>query len=162
MPGGKVHNAITLSATSGVLAPYLIVQFSGNPYWYVAGTLIGLMVTPDLDIDNGNISDTILRKVFPPAQWIWRILWTPYAKLISHRSPISHFPFVGTLFRIGYIFLLLNLFRWLFFLFGNIFSDTVSFIWFWNWSLVLGLCHVDTLHYFADITIKSKEQFENE
>jgi uncharacterized metal-binding protein len=161
MPGGRVHTAITLATASGVLAPYLIVQLNGNPYLYVAGTLVGLMVTPDLDLNNGNISDTMLRRVFPPAQWIWRILWTPYSLLIPHRSPISHFPFVGTLFRIGYIFLLLNLFSLLFFLFGNIF-DTVSLVWFWNWWFFLGLCHVDLLHYLADISIKSKEQFENE
>jgi len=161
VPGGRVHNAITLATASGVLAPYLIVQFGGNPYYYVAGCLTGILISPDLDIDKGNVSDTLIRKIFPPAQWIWRILWTPYAKLISHRSPISHFPFLGTLFRIGYIFLLLNLFKFLFFLFGNIFS-TVSLIWFWNWWLVLGLCHVDICHYLADITIKSKEQFENE
>lgn len=163
MPGGKVHSAITLATLSGVLAPYAIVQSNGNPYWYAAGMLIGILVTPDLDIDNGNISDTLIRRVFPPAQWIWRILWTPYAKLISHRSPISHFPIVGTLFRIGYIFLLLNLFNWLFSLFGNIFSNTVShFIWFWNTWFVLGLCHVDALHFLADISIKSKEQFTEE
>jgi uncharacterized metal-binding protein len=139
------------------------VQLNGNPWWYAAGCVAGILVTPDLDIDAGNISDTMIRKIFPPAQWLWRILWTPYAKLISHRSPISHFPFIGTLFRIGYIFLLLNLFSWLFSLFGNIFSNyTVSFIWFWNWSFVLGLCHVDTLHYFADISIKGKETFEGE
>ena len=162
MPGGKVHSAITLATASGVLAPYLIVQFGGNPYYYVAGTLIGLLVTPDLDIDNGNISDTVIRKVFPPAQWIWRILWTPYAKLISHRSPISHFPIIGTLFRIGYIFLLLNLFNWLFSLFGNIFNNTVSFVWFWNTSFVFGLIHVDTLHFLADMTIRGSEQFSGE
>jgi uncharacterized metal-binding protein len=124
----------------------------------VAGTLIGLLVTPDLDIDAGNISDTMIRKVFPPAQWLWRILWTPYSKLIPHRSPISHFPFLGTLFRIGYTFLLLNLFNLLF----SLVSDTVSFVFFWNWSFVLGLCHADVLHYFADIFIKGKEQFEGE
>jgi uncharacterized metal-binding protein len=162
VPGGRVHSAITIATTSGVLAPYLIVQFGGNPYFYVAGTLMGLLVTPDLDIDAGNISDTMIRKVFPPAQWIWRILWTPYAKLISHRSPISHFPFLGTLFRIGYIFLLLNLFNLLFFFFGNMFDTVSHFIWFWNWSFFFGLCHVDICHYVADITIKSKEQFINE
>jgi uncharacterized metal-binding protein len=153
---------MTLSVVSGVIAPYLIVQLNGNPYFYIIGNLVGLLVTPDLDLNNDNYSHYIIRKAFYPAYWIWRLFWKPYSLLISHRSPISHFPFVGTLFRIGYIFLLLNLFRWLFFLFGNIFNDTVSFVWFWNWSLVLGLCHVDALHYFADITIKSKEQFVNE
>lgn len=164
MPGGKVHSAITLATASGVLAPYALVQFGGNPYLYVAGCVVGLLVTPDLDINHGNISDTFIRRVFPPAQWIWRLLWTPYALILPHRSIYSHFPFLGTLVRIGYIFLLLNLFSLLFFFFGNIFriNDTVSFVWFWSWSFFFGLCHVDICHWVADNTIKSKEQFENE
>ncbi len=163
MPSGKVHGAMTISAASGVIAPYLIVQLNGNPYWYLAGTLVGLFITPDLDLNNPNYSDFILRRIFPPFQWIWRILWTPYSLFLPHRSPISHFPIIGTLFRIGYIFLLLNLFSWLFSLFGNIFNNTVShFIWFWNTSFVLGLIHVDTLHFLADKSIKGKEQFLGE
>ncbi len=162
MPGGKIHNALTMATASGVLAPYLIVQFGGNPYLYVTGCVTGLLISPDLDLNEGNISDTLIRKVFPPAQWLWRLFWTPYSLLIAHRSPISHFPIVGTLFRIGYIFLLLNLFNWLFFLFGNIFNNTVSWIWFWSWSFFFGLVHVDIIHWLADINIKGKETFLGE
>jgi len=150
-----------VATTSGVLAPYLIVQFNGDPYLYVAGCITGLLLTPDLDLNNGNISDTFIRRAFPPAQWLWRLFWTPYAILLPHRSLFSHFPFLGTLLRIGYIFLLLNVFNLLFFLFGNIF-DTVSFVWIWNWSFFFGLCHVDIIHWWADNTIKGKEQFEGE
>lgn len=162
MPGGKVHSALTLATASGVIAPYALVQMNGNPYWYVAGCLVGLVVMPDQDLNNGNISDTMIRRVFPPAQWLWRILWTPYALILPHRSVYSHFPVLGTLLRIGYIFLLLNLFNWLFFLFGNIFDTVSHFIWIWNWSFVAGLCHVDLIHFLADKSIKSREQFNNE
>lgn len=159
MPGGKVHSALTLATASGVLAPYLLVQFNGNPYEYVAGVAVGLLITPDLDLNNGNISDTMIRKMFPPAQWLWRLLWTPYSLLIPHRSIFSHFPLLGTALRIGYIFLVINLARLLgHFIFQNF--DTVLFIW--NWSLFFGLCHADLIHWAADITIKSKEQFEGE
>jgi len=162
MPGGRVHNALTLATTSGVLAPYLITQFGGNPYLYVAGCVTGLLISPDLDLNEGNISDTLIRKVFPPAQWLWRLFWTPYSLLLPHRSIFSHFPFLGTLLRIGYVFLLLNLFSWLFFLLGNIFDTVSHFIWIWNWWFVLGLCHVDICHWAADMTIKGKDTFVGE
>lgn len=159
MPGGRVHAAITIATASGVIAPYAIVNLDGNPYWYIAGCVVGLLVTPDLDIDKGNISDSFLRKVFPPIQWVWRTIWFPYAKLLPHRSPLSHFPILGTLLRIGYIFLIVNVLHFIFHLMtGNI----VSIVWIWNWSFVFGLCHVDTCHFLADISIKSKEQFIGE
>lgn len=114
---------------------------------------------PDLDVDAGNISDSIIRKIFPPAQRVWRILWTPYSKLIPHRSPLSHMPILGTLLRIGYIFLIINLFSIL----SHLIFDTVSHFYFvWDWSFVTGLMHVDAIHYFADKTIKGKEIFDND
>lgn len=159
MPGGRVHAAITAATVSGLIAPYAIVNLDGNPYWYIAGCVVGLLVTPDLDIDKGNISDSFLRKVFPPIQWVWRTVWFPYAKLLPHRSPLSHFPILGTLLRIGYIFLIVNV---LHFIFHLMTGNTVSIVWIWNWSFVFGLCHVDTCHFLADISIKSKEQFIGE
>jgi uncharacterized metal-binding protein len=157
IPSGKVHSALTLSTASGVLAPHFIWMAGGNPFNYLAGCLIGIMVMPDMDVDRGNISDAYIRKVFPPAQWLWRILWTPYSVTVPHRHFISHFPIVGTLLRIGYIFLIVNILIWII----GLFSDTVSFVWFWDWSFVLGLCHVDAIHFLADKTIKGKEMFED-
>lgn len=144
-----------------MLAPYLIVQFDGNPWFYVTGMVVGLLVTPDLDLNNGNISDTMIRKVFPPAQWLWRFLWTPYSLLVPHRSVFSHFPLLGTTLRIGYVFLVLNLINLFgYFILRNF--DTVSLVWVWNWSFFFGLAHADIIHWAADNTIKSKEQFEGE
>jgi len=161
MPSGKVHSALTLAAVSGVIAPYAVVNLGGNEYMYLAGCVAGIMVTPDMDVNNGNISDHYIRKFSRPAQWLWRLFWTPYALLIPHRSTFSHFPFLGTTLRIGYIFLVLNLINFMFRLFLSIF-DTVSFIWLWDWSFFFGLCHVDTIHFLVDNTIKGKETLENE
>lgn len=102
MPSGKIHSALTMATASGVLAPYLIVQFDGNPYWYVAGCVVGVLVSPDMDVDRGNVSDQLIRKVSRPAQWLWRLFWTPYALLVPHRHSLSHFPILGTIVRIGY------------------------------------------------------------
>lgn len=97
---------------SGVLAPYILVNVidNGNPFMYVAGNITGLLISPDLDVDKGNISDSIIRKVSRPAQWIWRKFWTPYSLALPHRSTLSHFPVLSTLVRLGYIVVGLNLF----------------------------------------------------
>ena len=161
MPGGKIHNALTLATLSGVLAPYLIVQFGANPYLYASGILLGTLISPDLDIDSGNISDTMIRKVSRPAQVIWRLAWQPYSKLVPHRHPISHFPFLGTVLRIGYLFGVINVFSiFTYIIMRNLgLDDSVSLIFFWNWSFFFGLAHADIVHFLVDITIKGKEEF---
>jgi uncharacterized metal-binding protein len=160
MPSGKIHSALTWATVSGVLAPYLIVQFDGNPWLYGAGCVVGVLVSPDMDVNKGNVSDQIIRKVSRPAQFLWRLFWTPYAILVPHRHTISHFPILGTVLRIGYIFFVINILIGLFKLLWSLF-DTVSFIWLWDWSFFFGLCHVDAIHWFVDNTIKGKETFED-
>jgi uncharacterized metal-binding protein len=137
---------------------------NGDPYMYIAGNVVGILIGCDLDVDAGNISDTIIRRVSPTAQWIWRKFWTPYSLALPHRSTLSHFPVISTLVRVGYITVGLNLLL----LFGWVIarvvglSDTVSFIWLWNWSFFWGLVHADTVHWMADQFIKGKEQFIDE
>jgi uncharacterized metal-binding protein len=158
MPSGKVHSAITLATASGVVAPYAIVQLDGNPWNYVAGCLTGLMIMPDMDVDGGNVSDFYIRKVSRILQVIWRGFWHPYAILVPHRHFISHFPVLGTVLRIGYIFLIINILS----IVSHLLFDTVSrFYWIWDWSFFFGLVHVDTLHWATDKTIKGRETLEN-
>lgn len=163
MPGGKVHTALTMATTLGVVAPYAIVNLSGNPYWYIAGNLAGIMLTPDHDVDGGNFTDTIIRRVSPKAQWLWRLFWTPYALVLPHRGKFSHFPVLSTFIRLGYILIAINLvnlvIRFILSFFGVV--DTVFLFW-WSWSFFWGLVHVDTIHYLADRFIKGKEQFTDE
>jgi len=53
----------------------------------------GLWLSPDLDT-----------KSIALRRWgIFQSLWWPYRKLISHRSILSHSPFVGTGVRISYL-----------------------------------------------------------
>lgn len=121
------------------------------------------MLTPDHDVDAGNFTDTIIRRVSPRAQWLWRKFWTPYALAIPHRGKFSHFPVLGTLVRLGYILVSANMV----FLIGRfvlsffVEVDTVFIFW-WSWSFFFGLVHVDTVHWLADQTIKGKEQFIDE
>jgi uncharacterized metal-binding protein len=139
------------------------VNLGGDPYWYIAGNLAGIMLTPDLDVDAGNFTDTIIRKVSSKAQWVWRRFWTPYAVLLPHRGKLSHFPVLSTLVRLGYILTVINLLNAIIHVVLSIFGevDTV-FLWWWNWSFFFGLCHVDAVHWAADQLIKGKEQFIDE
>lgn len=136
----------------------------GNPYMYIAGNLVGILVTPDLDVDAGNISDTFIRKVSPSAQWLWRKFWTPYSLSVPHRGVVSHFPVISTLIRLGYIMAGLNLVKVLWWVIARIvgWDDTLHFTWLWDWSFFWGLVHVDTMHFLADKFIKGKEQFIDE
>ena len=163
MPSGKVHVAITLSTLSGVIAPWVLVNAGGNEYAYIAGCATGVLITPDLDVNGGMYSHYLIRKVSRPAQFLWRLFWTPYALLVPHRHLVSHFPLIGTMVRIGYIFLVINLVAFCSSLLLGLFaSDAVSRIyWIWDWSFFFGLAHVDALHWAADNTIKGKETLEN-
>jgi uncharacterized metal-binding protein len=163
MPSGKIHTALTLSVLSGVAAPYLLVNLEGNVYYYLLGNLAGILLTPDHDVDAGNFTDTIIRKVSPAAQRVWRLFWTPYAKALPHRGKFSHFPVLSTLVRLGYILIAINMVNLVIRLILSFFGvvDTV-FLWWWSWSFFWGLVHVDTIHYLADRLIKGKEQFIDE
>lgn len=95
---------------------------------YATGALVGIMLTPDLDVDAGNISNQIIREKIggkPSAKqkakpwfvirgrvaWIvekvWDGLWFIYRGSVKHGSPLSHFPIISTLFRLAYLFLVL-------------------------------------------------------
>lgn len=164
MPGGKVHTALTITTAIGVIAPYAVVNLNGDPYMYIAGNLMGVLLTPDHDVDAGNVTDTLIRKISPTAQWVWRRFWTPYALAIPHRGVISHFPVLGTFIRLAYIFLFLNVLNLIVWGIGRLmgWNNTVSFVFWWNSSFFWGLVHVDVIHWLADRFIKGKEQFIDE
>lgn len=98
-----------------------------------AGFLATLMINPDLDVNSR----------FPrrsPSKWIPWLIFLPYAKFINHRSPLSHMPVVGTLFRLVYLGILMAViirvlgisaeivygpFQWIFI--GMVISDMIHF-----------------------------------
>jgi len=107
MPNGKFHAFATVTAT---LATPLLVQGLGlgvspaNTFAATAGCLLGLILTPDLDVNHGCSSmQTIRRRIGKSAAELWRAIWMPYAVLVPHRSWLSHFPLDGTALRLGYL-----------------------------------------------------------
>ncbi len=110
MPNGKAHAFATLTAA---LATPFIVQGLGmganptNTIAATAGCLLGLVVTPDLDVNHGCRSMQIIqRRAGKPAAEFWRAMWMPYALLVPHRSWLSHFPLAGTTLRLGYVYII--------------------------------------------------------
>lgn len=125
------------------LALAAITLPAGNPPLTV-GVLSGLVLSPDLDVDGGFIGMAHLRRigcVGGVLSGLWRVYWYPYAKIIPHRSHISHSVLFGTLLRVFYLIFPL--------LVANFFGVPMSIPqWFGMWFL--GLCLSDALHIFMD------------
>lgn len=86
---------------------------------------------------------------------MWFAFWWPYAWLIPHRSPISHWPVLGTLIRLVYILLLGSIFwygaSWLVTGAGAFLPSPNSKLIEWlGWAL-LGLTLSDALHFLMDV-----------
>ena len=104
MPSGKVH--ASCSAVLAIPACFLTLGYSGN--WTNAlacgaGCLAGIALTPDLDQEGLSSSEYWIIKYSMGLGFLWTMFWYPYARLLKHRSALSHFPFVGTAGRLLYL-----------------------------------------------------------
>ena len=110
MPSGKTHaTATTLAA---VVTPILLDPAS--PEGMISGCLLGLLITPDLDVENKTRAHSTVAKVGREVGGkngkmvgevlsnLWYVFWWPYGKLFPHRSYWSHAPLIGTLSRVLY------------------------------------------------------------
>jgi uncharacterized metal-binding protein len=144
MTTGKNHAKITLTSTPFIaLAVGAVTLDPIASVITVIGSLTGLYVHPDLDIQYVTSNPRTLihshRKVlntFGDLGWLWVALWWPYAKLIPHRSMVSHYPIYSTIIRLLYL-------------------GVLSFgLWrlsgYYFWYFFIGLCVSDILHWLAD------------
>lgn len=135
MPSGRIHTVSTLAVaacTIPLAEPAL-----------TAGVLTGLILSPDLDVDDGFIGLAHIRRigcVGGVLSGIWRAFWYPYSKLVPHRSHISHSIIFGTAFRVMYLFIPV--------LAVNLFIPFGLPSWFGMWFV--GLCISDAVHIFMD------------
>ena len=142
MPSGRVHTVTTIGLAVGTC---LIV-----PVPVTVGILSGLILSPDLDVDDGFIGLAHLRHL--PAvgnivSGLWQAFWYPYSRLTPHRSHISHSIFFGTCLRVAYLLLPLLAINF----FGVPIKLPTGFgAWF------IGLCLSDALHIILDWTVKGK------
>ncbi len=101
MPSGRTHDRITLWGLPWVVAIAYALTRNGE-LTLIAGLAYlfsGLMFGPDLDIHSVQFK-----------RWgMFRWIWLPYQKSLSHRSNLSHGFLVGTTLRVVYfsVFLLI-------------------------------------------------------
>jgi len=175
MPDGKTHTAATIR---GALVAIPILLSLGQPanlvLYGVLGALSNILLSPDLDLDEGYIGIHVIRMYCGGfLANVWQTIWKPYAKIMPHRSIQSHFPVISTTIRLGYVYfiyqavsLLINVV--LFFVRHGVTIPVYQIpfwdIWFslkhlsgvWSvqsvnvFSYFCGLCLADTLHAIMD------------
>lgn len=132
-----------------------------------AGALVGIVLTPDLDLQTGSISQRSMGRFGLIVATFWRMWWIPYAALLGHRSFWSHTPVIGTVIRLVYVGLIPAFIGWLLSLlpfwpelWGNaliVLQPVLDFVGPWlpalqaAWPLaLLGLLLSDLLHWIMD------------
>ncbi len=136
-----------------------VLQLDLSNLLYCLGALLGIISTPDWDVDNGFIGDQMIRdKLGKFAEKIWKALLYWYRRSLKHGSPLSHFPIISTYGRLAYLFIILvviphTVFYYLFFPQWNL-----MFVLNWYWSeitaqqkIIIGLIASDTIHWSLDI-----------
>lgn len=172
MSTGKEHSGATKQVGIGI-----VIGWTFTTYFTLTDVVIftlsiplALIVTPDWDVDEGFIGDYYIRKIMF-TDLFFDIWLAPYRKAIKHRSPLSHWPVLGTLLRVIYIFvppivvifkdqatnrlrlLLLSLpaqlisllFWWLVGLLLYVGFDIIRL-----WPLIVGLVVFDSIHWLMD------------
>ncbi len=171
MADGKTHAAGTRTLamflfvgqiTNGIHQGYPLQTIFFSSLTLSIGALGGLFLTPDLDVDIGSDSEDEVREISPLGANLWWIYWFPYRKLIPHRSPLSHWPVIGTLGRLLY----LSIAYWILLAVAYFLNSTalgilqqagiglLEFPYFY--IAVVGLASADTLHFLMDQRIFHK------
>jgi uncharacterized metal-binding protein len=103
-----MSNGLAHARASVALAPAIALTVG----WFIApvsglaagiGCLAGVAVSPDLDLEGVTYSERVVVMKLGRIGWLWAVLWWPYAKLVPHRSPVSHAPLIGTALRLAYL-----------------------------------------------------------
>jgi len=151
MSSGKTHGRATLLLVAPVAIASVII-FPTDPLLAAVigatGCATGLVIDPDLDIESITMSEWRMIKKLWIFGMLWVAFWYPYAMLIPHRSPLSHWPILGTAGRVSYLFVWVKITA---VMFGcslpilTIVNQPVFMIWFF------GLAIADTAHFVMDV-----------
>ncbi len=158
MSSGEAH----IQGTAILSLALSAVTFVSTGDWRVgaftlSGTLAGVFLTPDLDQPWViSASEQAIIRYTLGLGYLWLAVWHIYATLIPHRSPLSHWPILGTAGRLLWLFLvyLFVNFMW------GVPSDGLlarTLTWgrsqppFYWYVALLGLVMSDTLHFLMDL-----------
>lgn len=148
MPSGNVHTtaSIVLGVAGGMAAYYNGVPLP-QALALAGGSLLGTILTPDLDIPRGPAAGS--RRAGCLGMF-WGLYWAPYSMLLPHRSPVSHWPVISTAVRLLYCYGLLLPLWYLLGALGQLPTAYRLLPW-----VFLGLAAADTLHWILDKTIRN-------
>lgn len=154
MSSGKVHNTFSVSAAVFGCVSSIAIGDPVGAVLFPLGALTGMWLTPDLDQETTNrIEGKMLRHRFFPVKvlgYVYVFYWLPYAKWLPHRSPISHWPVLGTAVRLIYLSPVLIA---LALLFGIDFQHILLYNTREISLFLLGLVTSDTLHFVLDLPV---------
>lgn len=156
MSDGKIHLKSSLILAASLSTAALLTQ-DLRILECAGGALLGTLVSPDLDVDAGNLSNFLIRKrVGWFGEKLWRGFWRGYSQSFKHRGFASHFPIFSTFIRLSYIYF------WLIF----VPHSAVKLLGLFNWELTyvlswyailflspmffIGLASSDLIHYVLD------------
>lgn len=143
MPSGARHTKASL-VVAAASATGLFLYSPQASFWCSLGALAGVMLTPDADVDSGNITYHYMRKYAGlPAELLWRIIWKPYSLALPHRGFLSHGPIISTALRLIY----LGLWLWPIWNYFDLPIPRLSVNICW-W--LFGLCLTDSVHAMLD------------
>ena len=114
MASGKVHArvATTVLITTAALAVVNVAEGDSPILWgtLLAGEMLGLLLTPDIDLPGRTHEEWRLLKRLPIIGKLWLMFWAGYGQGFKHRG-VSHWPIIGTATRLLWLFSPLLLFN---------------------------------------------------
>lgn len=157
MSSGKVHATASLVLAAGFSMGALVSQ-EPRILECTVGALVGIFVTPDLDLNSlGIVQGKFIRqRVGWFVERLWRWFWRDYSLSFKHGTWASHNVPLGTLYRLGYIYYrLIVLPHFLtFLLFSPAWSLIFVLSWyakiFFSWMFLYGLISSDLIHIVLD------------
>jgi uncharacterized metal-binding protein len=103
MPSGRTHAQQTIALTPLVTLA-VTAKFGVAPGILAGlGCAAGLVLSPDLDQEQRTASESLVIAKAPLFGWLFLLYFYPYALIIPHRHPLSHWPVIGTLGRLLYV-----------------------------------------------------------
>lgn len=164
MSAGIVHARASMMLT-GALALSVFICHDWSVLQVAAGALLGTILSPDLDVDAGNLTNTIIRKrLGRPLELLWDFFWHPYRRSLKHGGEFSHFPVVSTLIRLAYIYFFLIIIPEIVLAlllpydFGYEMRWWLLYYWILPWRVWLGLMGADLIHWSLDVSTTEHKQ----
>lgn len=156
MSAGSVHTLASVALATGFTAVAL-ADYDMDHMQYAYGAILGVFVQPDCDVDKGFIAYHYIRKRLGDwAEYLWDRIWYMYRRSIKHGSELSHFPVVGTLGRLAYLFLFTLVVPYL--VLDVVFPLNINYELRWwaarilsHWRIVVGLMGADFIHFVLDV-----------